>query len=213
MSAPDFILSSFTGVAKRKLAELLERGFKQCGVMIAHQSEDGSVKRGAVSEGGQVIWWPADDRPLRMPRREEIREVFMAHGFTIKEGQTDLKQYVYDAAHALLKLAAFERQGVPEGPAAWIDPRDLKILRLYSGQCQVVLFTKPGGKRIALYADLPAPEAPAEPAQPAAQAASIAQEAHGYVREGMTPWDRENLHDAIDKLAAMAQPEQQRKPT
>lgn len=34
--------------------------------------------------------------------RDQIREVFMAHGFTIKEGQTDLKQYVYDAAYALL---------------------------------------------------------------------------------------------------------------
>lgn len=38
--------------------------------------------------------------------RDQIREVFMAHGFTIKEGQTDLKQYVYDAAHALLELVA-----------------------------------------------------------------------------------------------------------
>lgn len=34
--------------------------------------------------------------------RDQIREVFMAHGFTVKEGQTDLKQYVYDAAYALL---------------------------------------------------------------------------------------------------------------
>ena len=37
--------------------------------------------------------------------RDQIREVFMAHGFTIKEGQTDLKQYVYDAACALLSEA------------------------------------------------------------------------------------------------------------
>lgn len=34
--------------------------------------------------------------------RDQIREVFMANGFTVKEGQTDLKQYVYDAAYALL---------------------------------------------------------------------------------------------------------------
>lgn len=34
--------------------------------------------------------------------QDRIREIFMAHGFTIKEGQTDLKQYVYDAARALL---------------------------------------------------------------------------------------------------------------
>ena len=31
-----------------------------------------------------------------------IREIFLANGFTIKEGQTDLKPYVYQAAHALL---------------------------------------------------------------------------------------------------------------
>lgn len=36
----------------------------------------------------------------------QIREVFMANGFTIKEGQTDLKPYVYAAARALLALAA-----------------------------------------------------------------------------------------------------------
>ena len=40
------------------------------------------------------------------PTKAQIREVFMAHGFTIKDGQTDLKQYVYDAAYALLALAA-----------------------------------------------------------------------------------------------------------
>lgn len=37
--------------------------------------------------------------------KDQIREVFLSHGFTIKEGQTDLKPYVYDAAGALLKLA------------------------------------------------------------------------------------------------------------
>lgn len=34
-----------------------------------------------------------------------IREVFMRNGFTIKEGQTDLKPYVYAAARALLAVA------------------------------------------------------------------------------------------------------------
>lgn len=38
---------------------------------------------------------------------DTIREVFLAHGFTIKAGQTDLKPYVYEAVHALLsKLRA-----------------------------------------------------------------------------------------------------------
>lgn len=46
--------------------------------------------------------------------RDQIREVFMAHGFTIKEGQTDLKQYVYDAAHALLAMGSAPQQEAQE---------------------------------------------------------------------------------------------------
>lgn len=46
----------------------------------------------------------------------------MAHGFTIKEGQTDLKQYVYDAAHALLELVAAPQQEAQE-PAFWMNEK------------------------------------------------------------------------------------------
>jgi hypothetical protein len=48
-------------------------------------------------------------QPLVPPtdcRRAKIREVLLANGYTIKEGQTDLKDYVYVAAEAL--LAAYE---------------------------------------------------------------------------------------------------------
>ena len=37
---------------------------------------------------------------------EQIRAVFLSNGFTVKEGQTDLKPYVFQAARALLALAA-----------------------------------------------------------------------------------------------------------
>ena len=42
-------------------------------------------------------------RPV--PGKDRIREIFMSAGFTVKDGQTDLKQYVYDAAYALLNEA------------------------------------------------------------------------------------------------------------
>jgi hypothetical protein len=42
-----------------------------------------------------------------MINRDTIRAVFMKHGFTIKEGQTDLKPYVYAAAEELLSLTQF----------------------------------------------------------------------------------------------------------
>lgn len=51
--------------------------------------------------------------------RDRIREIFMAHGFTIKEGQTDLKQCVYDAAEALLRAARVPADSVQEDAALW----------------------------------------------------------------------------------------------
>jgi hypothetical protein len=43
--------------------------------------------------------------------KEQIREIFLRNGFTIKEGQTDLKDYVYQAANELL---AAQLEKVPE---------------------------------------------------------------------------------------------------
>lgn len=37
--------------------------------------------------------------------KNEIRAIFLKHGFTIKEGETDLKDYVYNAALELHKRA------------------------------------------------------------------------------------------------------------
>ena len=51
--------------------------------------------------------------------RDRIREIFMAHGFTVKEGQTDLKQYVYDAADALLRAARAQADSVQKDAACW----------------------------------------------------------------------------------------------
>jgi|GEM_PF-1248909 len=56
---------------------------------------------------------------------DTIRAVFLAHGFTIKDGHTDLKPYVYEAAHALLsKLrapVADERQALAHVANEWAD--------------------------------------------------------------------------------------------
>jgi hypothetical protein len=47
---------------------------------------------------------PVAQQPQALTRNR-IREIFMSHGFTVKDGQTDLKEYVYDAAAALLAEA------------------------------------------------------------------------------------------------------------
>ena len=45
------------------------------------------------------------DKTTQPLDRDAIRAVFMKHGFTIKEGQTDLTPYVYAAAEELIELA------------------------------------------------------------------------------------------------------------
>lgn len=47
--------------------------------------------------------------------KETIKSILLAHGFTIKPGETDLKPYVYKAAFELLELAAPDVQGEPVG--------------------------------------------------------------------------------------------------
>jgi len=44
--------------------------------------------------------------------RNAIRAIFLQHGFTIKEGQTDLKPYVYEAADALIAQARAAQSGL-----------------------------------------------------------------------------------------------------
>ena len=43
---------------------------------------------------------PAAESPAPLTD-EQIRAIFLSHGFTIKDGLTDLKPYVYEAARAI----------------------------------------------------------------------------------------------------------------
>lgn len=51
---------------------------------------------------------------VKLPDRTTIREIFIRNGFSIKEGQDDLKPYVYAAAQELLGLARQNPAQVPE---------------------------------------------------------------------------------------------------
>lgn len=50
-----------------------------------------------------------------VPDDDTIRSVFMAHGFTIKDGQTDLKPYVFAAARALFSAAPAQPEPAAQG--------------------------------------------------------------------------------------------------
>jgi len=71
--------------------------------------------------------------------KDQIRDIFMAHGFTIKEGQTDLKPYVYDAARALLA----SKQAVPQVKqwiAHWAGSNPYKGWSIRCGREEIIWF-------------------------------------------------------------------------
>ncbi|MDO9099682.1 MAG: hypothetical protein Q7V53_02910 [Caldisericota bacterium] len=63
--------------AGRKLAELVAQGYEPCGVMIQRTNADCTVTRGAVSDGGMVIWWhpehPAVEQDIEVDESLERR--------------------------------------------------------------------------------------------------------------------------------------------
>jgi hypothetical protein len=60
------------------------------------------IMAGQPTEGVEHEPMPAPAPVAHGITDDDIRRVFLAHGFTIKDGQTDLKPYVFDAARALL---------------------------------------------------------------------------------------------------------------
>lgn len=94
-------------------------------------------------------------------QRALVRSIFMAHGFTIKEDQTDLKPYVYDAARALLAAA-----GNSQGQAAQPEQQPVGEVVLFGNDCKEISWAK--GKMPPVGAKLyiaPVPAAAPEPLQ------------------------------------------------
>ncbi len=51
------ITQTFTGLPGRKLRDLLSAGWWVNGVCFQRTEEDGTVRRGAITTGGMVLWW------------------------------------------------------------------------------------------------------------------------------------------------------------
>ena len=66
--------------------------------------------------------------PVSEVERETIRAVFLRNGFTIKEGQTDLKPYVYAAAEELLSIALASWQRTQSAPVSQAERLPLESL-------------------------------------------------------------------------------------
>lgn len=68
------LVEGFSQVALRKLNDLREKGYAINGVSIATISEAGETNRGAVTTGGMVLWWPAQQAtgPMTTVRSDAV---------------------------------------------------------------------------------------------------------------------------------------------
>lgn len=81
---------------------------------------------------------PAAEPVARWLTDAEVRQVFLRNGFTIKEGQADLKQYVYEAAHALMDAMMDAAPAIqqPQDERASIEEAAKAIYPLLLGDAQ-----------------------------------------------------------------------------
>jgi hypothetical protein len=112
---------------------------KLCGVVPTHRA-DGLIAHGTWSSECP-LWessWMTTEQwtrlmgqgacrqaMLRPVTRSAIREVFLSHGFRIHDGMSDLKEYVYQAAEALLtvsdsRAAPPQAQGDDTARLSWL---------------------------------------------------------------------------------------------
>lgn len=95
--------------------------FKQPGdePQVERTPSDRRGLAGWIKSDGRLVWAKRPDagamlytRPLPErdpPTKERIREILIAKGFTIKDGEPDLKPYVYNAVYAVLEAAAVQQ--------------------------------------------------------------------------------------------------------
>ena len=164
----------------------------------AHQRDTGypplpecdatTISLGAVWDRHSMRAYVDADRKARaqpapvVVDRDRIREIFMAHGFTVKEGQTDLKQYVYDAADALLRAARAQADSVPPMTATGTRPKPVTDVDVRNMSARVISGQAEEDELLEFFARL-APPHPvhiaAAPAPPTHAADSVLEDAGG----------------------------------
>jgi hypothetical protein len=96
--------------------------------------------------------------------KDQIRTIFMQRGFTIKEGQDDLKDYVYEAANDLIRARDEEARALlADGGKGEAQPIDILLDRLKSGGDYTTPLTTPQAECAPREAQ-PEPESACNPA-------------------------------------------------
>lgn len=142
-------------IAKSKLADLIADGYRECGVMIERPGDDGAVKRGAVSNGGMVIWWhPAQQADAQEPfawahvcrKKPELRVL----SFSKNDPSLAALGYKDEPLFTRPQPAQLQRLSEEETMAAWrgVDDAgdDRRNAMLYGDAIQSALAAKNGAE-------------------------------------------------------------------
>lgn len=80
-----------------------------------------------------LFWYCLEQEMIKKAR---IREIFLQNGFTIKDGKTDLKDYVYDAAYALIDEVLRTQKPVSVLSSLGATPGPMKSEGWSDSQCK-----------------------------------------------------------------------------
>ena len=113
------------------MAELTKERLKEIHAEYSkpNHSKSFSVKDSEIAEMARQLLAGMEQEPVSVNiTRDQIRDIFMSNGFTIKDGQTDLKDYVFAAAEELISLSR------SQSPVSVPDERYQHLSELYHAQ-------------------------------------------------------------------------------
>lgn len=97
---------------------------------------------------------------MTMLTDEKIRKIFLANGFTVQPGLTDLKAYVYEAAHAIESAACADRDArIAELERELAEARkDAELYQFIESACEVFIDGEQVGSKEELLAAMKGPQ-------------------------------------------------------
>lgn len=114
------IETEFTGLPLSKLESLLNNGWKVNGVHIQSVQMDGTLKHGAVTTGGMVLWWHPEQKRVIAPSVRSVAQQTLDALEKFGRGESSgisMTVLVHNLREALAAPNSVEFDGIETQPA------------------------------------------------------------------------------------------------
>ena len=177
------ITQTFTGLPGRKLRDLLSAGWWVSGVCFQRTEEDGTVRRGAITTGGMVLWWNTEQ-----PAQQEV-DWEKLYRLEVKKKEALAAKYERDTGKKLTSIIPMAEQSALA--TEWRKQQDDWKDRLITQHEETILWQ---AKRIAELMEQPRGEA-------TLSQRSVKPWVHATSWRGLTDEERDEIYDTHEPYA------------